>query len=51
MGGASTANATPVEFDHLPPSWEPTQVRPRLPIGVAVVSVLIAIFGVVMLLA
>jgi len=51
MGGASTANASPVEFDHLPPTWEPTPERPRLPIGVAVVSVLIAIFGVVMLLA
>jgi len=51
MGTASTATATPVEFDHLPPTWEPAPVRPRLPLGVAVVSVLIAIFGVVMLLA
>jgi len=55
MGGTSTANAShgagPVEFDHLPPSWEPTPVVPRLPLGVAVVSVLIAIFGIVMLLA
>jgi len=57
MSGTSTANAsgasaaTPVQFDHLPPSWEPTPVRPRLPVGVAIVSVLIAAFGVVMLLA
>ena len=58
MGGASTVHAgagaatgnSPVEFDHLPPSWEPTPVVPRLPVGVAIVSVLIAIFGVVMLL-
>ena len=51
MGSTSTASAGPVEFEHLPPSWEPTPVRPRLPVGVAIVSVLIAIFGVVMLLA
>ena len=55
MGGGSTANASatgaPVEFGHLPPAWEPTPVRPRLPVGIAIVSVLIAIFGVVMLLA
>lgn len=59
MGASSTAHAGatghssggPVEFDHLPPAWEPTPVRPHLPIGVAVVSVLIAAFGVVMLLA
>jgi hypothetical protein len=49
MGASSTGAA--VEFDHLPPAWEPTPVRPHLPIGVAVVSVLIAAFGVVMLLA
>jgi len=58
MGGSSTVHASaapaasaPAEFDHLPPSWEPTPIRPRLPIGVAVVSVLLAAFGVVMLLA
>jgi hypothetical protein len=58
MGGASTVHASagassgsgPVEFDHLPPAWEPTPVVPRLPVGVAIVSVLIAIFGIVMLL-
>jgi hypothetical protein len=54
MGGTSHASATsgsPVEFDSLPPRWEPTPVRPRLPVGVGVVSVLIALLGVVMVLA
>jgi len=56
MGGSAAASAgaassAPVEFDHLPPAWEPTPVRPHLPLGVAVVSVLIAALGVVMLLA
>jgi hypothetical protein len=47
---APAANA-PVTVGHLPPRWEPTPVHPRLPIGVAVVSVLIAIFALVMVLA
>jgi chromate transport protein ChrA len=59
MGGSSTVSAgaatssasSGVEFGHLPPAWEPTPVRPRLPVGVAVVSVLIAGFGLVVLLA
>ncbi len=54
MSGTSSAYPTsgaPVEFDRLPPRWEPTPVRPRLPIGVAVVSVLIALLGLGMLLA
>jgi hypothetical protein len=59
MGGTSTVHAgagaatgsAPVEWDRLPPAWEPTPVVPRLPVGVAIVSVLIAIFGIVMLLA
>ncbi|HXQ78658.1 MAG: hypothetical protein WB788_02770 [Thermoplasmata archaeon] len=59
MGGSSTVHASAAsssasgapQVDHLPPAWEPTPVRPRLPIGVAIVSVLIAAFGVVMLLA
>ena len=40
-----------VAFEHLPPRWEPTPVRPRLPIGVAIVSFLTAVFAVVMVLA
>jgi len=59
MGGASTVQSsatassggTPTQFDHLPPAWEPTPVRPKLPLGVAIVSVLLAALGVVMLLA
>jgi hypothetical protein len=60
MGGTSHVRASasanaggsgPVEFDRLPPHWEPTPVRPRLPIGIAIVSVLIAILAVVMVLA
>jgi hypothetical protein len=49
--GAAASQGSAVEFDHLPPSWEPTPVRPRLPVGVAVISVLIALFGIVILLA
>ena len=51
---SSTAQASapePVRIDHLPPRWEPTPVRPRLPIGVAIVSVLTAAIAVVMVLA
>ena len=51
MSGASSSASTPVEFDHLPPQWEPGMVRPRLPIGIAVLAVLIAIFAVLMVLA
>ena len=40
-----------VHVGHLPPRWEPTAVVPTLPIGVAVLSVLIAIAGLVVLLA
>jgi hypothetical protein len=47
---SSGANA-PVEIDHLPPRWEPEPIRPRLPIGVAVVSLLLGIMGVVLVLA
>jgi hypothetical protein len=57
MSGGSTASASanapgaPVEFDRLPPPWQPTVVRPRLPVGVAVLAVLISFFAVVMVLA
>ncbi len=40
-----------LEVDHLPPRWEPPPIRPPLPIGVAILSVLIAIAGVLLLLA
>ena len=48
---ADGAGSAPVEFDRLPPPWEPASARPRLPLGIAVVSVLIAALGLVMLLA
>jgi hypothetical protein len=55
MSGGASANATgsgaTVEVGHLPPAWEPTPVRPRLPVGVAFVSVLIGLIGFVMVLA
>jgi len=52
MGSASTATGSdsPVSFDSLPPRWEPSPVVPRLPVGVAIVSILIAIAAIVMIL-
>jgi len=43
--------ATPVEVRRLPPRWEPTPVRPSLPLGVAVLAIVIALAGIVILLA
>ena len=51
MSGTSASASAPVEFEHLPPRWEPAPVRPRLPIGVAVIAVVIAGFSVLMVLA
>jgi hypothetical protein len=48
-GHASKAG-TPV-VEHLPPRWEPTPVRPSLPIGVALLAFLIALAGILILLA
>jgi hypothetical protein len=54
MSGGATADVSGPggtgEVDHLPPPWAPTPVRPRLPIGVAFVSVLIGLAGFVMVL-
>jgi len=52
MGGTATASAgdAPVTFETLPPAWEPTPDRPRLPVGVAVVAILLAISAVVLVL-
>jgi len=51
----STSSATsadaPVTFDRLPERWQPTPAVPRRPLGVAVISVLIALFALVLLLA
>jgi hypothetical protein len=40
-----------ITVDHLPPKWEPPPIHPPLPIGVAILSILIAVLGVVILLA
>ena len=40
-----------VEVEHLPPHWEPTPVRPRLPVGVGILSFLIALSGLVIVVA
>ncbi|MCI4327617.1 MAG: hypothetical protein L3K16_08325 [Thermoplasmata archaeon] len=46
---SAAASTGAPEVQHLPPQWEPTPVRPSLPIGVAVFSVLIALLGLVVL--
>lgn len=55
MGGSATTHVHdarhPVTVDHLPPRWEPPPIRPPLPIGVAILSVLISIVGALLLLA
>ena len=50
-GRASSAGGGSVEVSHLPPHWEPTPVRPLLPVGVAILSVLIALVGVVVMVS
>jgi hypothetical protein len=41
----------PVEVGHLPPAWNPTPPRPPRPIGVAVLSVVISLAGIVLLIS
>ncbi|MGI0155044.1 MAG: hypothetical protein ACREDE_02745, partial [Thermoplasmata archaeon] len=50
-GTAAVGADTPVTFDRLPPRWEPTPVVPQRPIGVALISVVIALFALVLVLA
>lgn len=47
---AAASDGAPA-VEHLPPAWEPTSITPPLPIGVAILSVLIAIGAVVLLVA
>ena len=53
---AATAAAAPgavapaPKVQHLPPVWQPTDTTPSLPIGVAVLAVVTAVLGVVLLL-
>lgn len=53
--GSSESGASgrppPVEVGHLPPRWQPTPPRPSLPVGVALLAILIAIAGLVILVA
>lgn len=49
--GAHHASGGTLEVHHLPPQWQPPHVRPRLPIGVGVLAVAIAVLGVVILIA
>ncbi len=48
---APAAAGSTLDWDRLPTPWEPLPARPRLPVGVAVLAVLIAFFAVVMVLA
>ena len=48
---ASASSTGAPEVQHLPRQWQPTPVRPTLPIGVAVLSVLIALGGLVVLVS
>lgn len=51
--GGSAAHTTPttVKIQHLPRPYTPPPLRPSLPIGVAVISVLLALGGIVLLLS
>jgi hypothetical protein len=55
MSGTTVASGAssdaPMTFDSLPPRWEPSEVVPRRPLGVAVLAVLIALFALVIVLA
>ncbi len=52
MGAQATATRTDgggdapgVSFEHLPERWDPSLAKPRLPIGAAVVAVVIGLLG------
>ena len=47
---SATATGSP-EVEHLPPQWEPTPVRPSLPLGVAVFAILVALGGLLVLVS
>lgn len=48
---ARPGHSAPVEVEHLPATWRPTPVKPSLPIGVAVLAVLIALSGLFILIS
>ena len=49
-GDAADAPEPLPRVQHLPPTWQPTDTVPSLPIGVAILAVLTAILGVIVLL-
>jgi hypothetical protein len=51
MSGSSATADSSLEWDRLPTPWEPLPVRPRLPVGVAILAVLLATIAIVMVLA
>lgn len=48
--GASASEGGPMTFDALPKPWDPESSRPRLPLGAAIVAVLIGLLGFLMML-
>jgi hypothetical protein len=48
---SSTHHSGHAVAQHLPPHWEPTPIRPLLPVGVAIFSVLIALAGIVVVVS
>ena len=51
--GRSSAGAggSVPEVGHLPPKWEPAPLVPSLPIGVAVLAILVALIGILLLVS
>ena len=50
VASGTSSGESSVRIDHLPPRWERTPARPRLPIGLALLSVLIALLAIVIVL-
>lgn len=46
----ATTHAPALEWDHLPEAWEPEAFVPRRPVGLALVSILIALGATVLIL-
>lgn len=51
VAGSRSSGDSPVTFDRLPPHWEPTPTVPHRPLGVAVISVVIALVALALVLA
>jgi hypothetical protein len=48
---ARRAGRSSAEVRHLPTQWQPGHVRPKLPIGAAVIAVVIAAMGLILLIS